>query len=66
MKESDFAKSKSKEWTSERKSLFIKKKKVKEKNITYFIKNKILQIVLSTRMKYRHFAAGLQVRNKQS
>lgn len=42
------------------------KKKVKEKNITYFIKNKILQIVLSTRMKYRHFAAGLQVRNKQS
>lgn len=65
MKESDFAKSKSKEWTSERKSLFIKKK-VKEKNITYFIKNKILQIVLSTRMKYRHFAAGLQVRNKQS
>lgn len=34
MKESDFAKSKSKEWTSERKSLFIKKKSERKKHIS--------------------------------
>lgn len=50
VKEADFAKSKSKERTSERKSFFIKKKKVWKKKhianyrflVAYFIKSKIL------------------------